>query len=416
MTIHVFKLFKQQLKKKRKKFPKNKKFRFKLCCDGREINGQSQIGLALVPLDMQDIFGTQEVLSVFYFALIEGAETKETIQSYLTKYYKKEIQQIQEKGVKIDGVDISLDLFYCSDLKNVRQTMDDNCFCCKFNKGVFKLGDSRVKCCAFGIKYFKHIICLLHMKQRIHERIMAIIGNSLIDQDFQTFTNNIRNLPQCGDFYWKLKSDIPKEEQLDKDDDDNDEVQKLSTRQIKGYQIDIMLNHIGDMFLGVNSPHEDYKNLLQVWKYYLCLLQATNDEIGCSGSEKKKNHVADLNVYGLLLRKALQAVSTKDVVKAKYIHYTLHIPAMVEEFGSLCVYSNQGFENSHKYHKTLCNRITNNGGSKHPIPLIVAIMNWQCRKMLSCIETDSDWGKIVLRNRLTSKKPLDTLLNRTYIP
>ena len=212
-----------------------------------------------------------------------------------------------------------------------------------------------------------------------------------------------------------INFDIPKEEQLDKDDDDdNDEVQKLSTRQIKGYQIDIMLNHIGDMFLGVNSPHEDYKNLLQVWKYYLCLLQATNDEIGCSGSEKKKNHVADLNVYGLLLRKALQAVSTKDVVKAKYIHYTLHIPAMVEEFGSLCVYSNQGFENSHKYHKTLCNRITNNGGSKHPIPLIVAIMNWQCRKMLSCIETDSDWGKIVLRNRLTSKKPLDTLLNRTY--
>ena len=46
---------------------------------------------------------------------------------------------------------------------------------------------------------------------------MEIIGNSLIDQDFQTFT--------CGDFYWKLKSDIPKEEQLDKDDDDdNDEV------------------------------------------------------------------------------------------------------------------------------------------------------------------------------------------------
>ena len=193
----------------KRKFPKNKKFRFKLCCDGREINGQSQIGLALVPLDMQDIFGTQEVLSVFYFALIEGAETKETIQSYLTKYYKKEIEQIQEKGVKIDGVDISLDLFYCSDLKNVRQTMDDNCFCCKFNKGVFKLGDlhSREKCSAFGIKYFKHIICLLHMKQRIHERIMAIIGNSLIDQDFQTFT--------CGDFYWKLKSDIPKEEQLD---------------------------------------------------------------------------------------------------------------------------------------------------------------------------------------------------------
>ena len=37
MIIHVFKLFKQQLKKKRKKFPKNKKFRFKLCCDGREI-------------------------------------------------------------------------------------------------------------------------------------------------------------------------------------------------------------------------------------------------------------------------------------------------------------------------------------------------------------------------------------------
>ena len=67
-------------------------------------------------------------------------------------------------------------------------------------------------------------------------------------------------------------------------------------------------------------------------------MQATNDEIGCSGSEKKKNHVADLNVYGLLLRKALQAVSTKDVVKAKYIHYTLHIPAMVEEFGSLCAF------------------------------------------------------------------------------
>ncbi|EFC47752.1 predicted protein [Naegleria gruberi] len=52
---------------------------FKLCVDGREINGKKQIAIALVPLNLRDIFPTQAVSSVFYIGLFLGSETKSSL-------------------------------------------------------------------------------------------------------------------------------------------------------------------------------------------------------------------------------------------------------------------------------------------------------------------------------------------------
>ena len=223
-----------------------------------------------------------------------------------------------------------------------------------------------------------HVFCVLHMKQRIHERLLSYIAGTFNDNDFATFTNNIRNLNGCGDFHWWTKSDVPNFDTTDLDDE-----RSLSqTTQIRGYQVEIMLNNISEMFTNIDSKRvPEFKLLLSLWRKLVCHIQVTSEDL----NKHKEAFYDSLNLK--VFKDLLKLIFPKKTIRSQYIHILYHLEYYFKTFGCLVRYSNQGLENSHKYHKALVTRISNNGGgpkSKHQT--IETILLWQCRKIIACID------------------------------
>ena len=372
---------------------KPKRFQFKLCCDGRRLVA-NQIALAVVPMNM-DSFATQEVLSVFYLALVQLDETKENVKEYLSNYYEKDIIDLEKNGITIDDVKYEIDFVYCSDLKNVSAVTEKKCICCQNNlqTDIYSIANPWPTTTknSFGIALHNHVICILHLKQRIQERLLSYIANVLTEKEFNVFTENIRKIAKCGSFSWREKTNVPDYDNQDIDD------QRITDQpnQIKGYQVDLMLLNIPTIFENINieiTEKDKYIKLLSLWRDLLCFIQATNSDIENYGKEL---FLTALQRKVVMFHLALKAVFPNRVVKSQYIHLLNHLPDLIRRFGSFTRYSNQGFENSHKYHRTLFTRLSNNGGSGTSI--MEFILLWQSRKMLACRKCDSCWGDLKLR-------------------
>ena len=394
MLRYIFKLYKQQ----GGTIDKVMNYEFKICCDGRQILNKNQVALATIPLSMEDIFKTQEVLSVFYFGLMEMDETKENVIKYFTSVFKEQIEDIEKNGIVVDDEKVNVFFTYVSDLKNCGQVMDTDCLCCKkkmseqTHSNVFVINHDYYgedKKSEFGIKYTNHVFCTLHMKQRIHERLIAYMAGLLDDSDFEKITNNIRGIKCCGDFHWREKKS-KHVTSLDAEGYETDRTLFIPN-QIRGGAIDVMLNNIDTIFEGITSNRvNDCKVLLQLWRNIVCHFQATNDEI-----RSDSNFYNTLNVSVKLFLALFARIFPNKSMRSPYLHLLTHLEYYIKKFGSLARYSNQGFENSHKYHKTLLGRISNNGGSATKISNVEFIMYWQCRKMLTCIGSNSKWGSLV---------------------
>ena len=113
---YVFKLY---ISLGGKYLKKGKTIYFKLCVDGREVNGVKQVAVVLVPLNLRDVFPTQAVSSVFYVGLFQMTETELSLKQTIGTI-ADEIKQIQST---IYNNDISpVKVFYVSDMHNIGMT------------------------------------------------------------------------------------------------------------------------------------------------------------------------------------------------------------------------------------------------------------------------------------------------------
>ena len=171
---------------------------------------------------------------------------------------------MRENGIDVGSTyRLQIHFIYVSDLKNIYSIFDNvNCcpLCtCKTDE-VWRFDCDMVTAFtgAIEIKIDSYCICLLHMKQRITESLICMIGGTSMENKVRIM-KNINSFPYLKNYGWKKLEDKSKkkEDQTKQKVDKKLEERRLQKpNQIRGYCVDILLNDLNKLFEGISdAPH-----------------------------------------------------------------------------------------------------------------------------------------------------------------
>ncbi len=236
----------------------------------------------------------------------------------------------------------------------------------------------------FGVADNSHVICVLHAKQRIIERLILLLTGGT-REGVSKIIERIRGLPGLNRFNITPKPNIV-----------DHTLMQYRVDMLTGDQCDVILSH----YLSIvdNDASEVvrriwYNTSVIVFEY----LEATTDEL-------KVRSLTDLRKTLDQWGKDLTAIYGQKAF-SYYVHIVFaHLPQLLTDFGSLLLFSGQGFEHSHKLHRLAWKRITSGGGAvstkKIKTNPIEQLLVWQCRRILMTLKlSDRNWTPIVKRKR-----------------
>ncbi len=365
--------------------------KIKLSIDGRNISF-GQVAVSMTPLNIPT-FKSQAPSSVFCIAILNGSETADIVQDNI-RFLNDEIVMIKECGIHYEGEDFDIAFYWCSDLKSLGTISDLNCngqfcpFCTLKRENRFERDRSRFTTRQdlknlLSVESCNHVICILHAKQRIVERLLLLLTHGEQER-IDKIVNRIRRLLELNRFNISSK------------EGKRDSFLTMRIDMLTGSQCDTILKHflaiIEDMCVDTDTDllHQ------MVWKQssiiHLAYMEATTPELvnyNQSDLVELLNDWAD-NLHQLYGEKAF----------SYYVHIIYaHLPQLLAN-GSLQPFSGQGFEHSHKEHGVAWKRVTSGGGSVSSSRVdtnpIEQLMVWQNRKLLMALDIeDKQWTKVI---------------------
>ncbi|KAG2373259.1 hypothetical protein C9374_003738 [Naegleria lovaniensis] len=304
---------------------------FKLNLDG----SKGRVTFACAPLNMKNFGSPQSREAVHPVAVWKG---KENQLRAITGIIRVMIESMTCHGVDVDGVNHKVDFCVTTDLLSLKRISNLkfsqmcpycntlNTFCDHFHLARSKeqLG------CLLGVSPFKIVICLLHMKERIMERIL--IDAIMTSNKRETIVRIIRKIPNLNNFKITEKG------------------QKLKC-YLTGKQVNSILSNLRRL-RKVIVPQ--YITLMSKFRNVLKLLQ--NE----SFSESELNNLQlKLNE----MEEVVQSLYTDSGSQSWYMHILFHhVIPLIKVYGNLVHFETQGFEGAHIDDERRMKNTSNNGG------------------------------------------------------
>ncbi|KAG2372846.1 hypothetical protein C9374_013126 [Naegleria lovaniensis] len=368
-----------------KKLPK--KIFFKIGVDGREINGVKQVAVALVPLNLRDVFPSQAVYSVFYIGLFQMKETKESIKETIGTLHD-EIERVLQK--QYFGKH-QVCLFYVSDMHNVGMTFSfDLCPYCMAQTIVDFASTPRDSLDGqLPFSPSQTILCALHIKQRLVENVIGYMASTTYKYEIQ---KNIQTLHGLETFNWKEFHERVS----------NYGISQTSARSstkscmLSGDHCNTILQNIEKVVDNIEpSTKQKYLQILKLLRNIIIIIEMHQDNEN-NDNVLTANKIVELDKLIMQFLVACFSIWTQGI-KAHYFHFIIHVPSIMsslfKEKLSLSILSNQGFERSHLFHHAVFNRIINNGGDRTQIHPTKQLLLWQWRKVLVAIDLKEKTGE-----------------------
>jgi hypothetical protein len=312
--------------------------------------------MTLTPLNWST-FATQSRDSCLYCASYEGNENRSMIHSKFKDIFNQ-IQKWIKDGFTVDNISYKLKVFLVNDLKALSLITDlfkDGLFCpyykcLKDNRGLFTQ-NFHARELRFDFRLdVDVIICTLHMKMRTVSNLLKQILLRINDQDdVNEIRTRIRSLAGCSRF------DFRKEKNQDEDEDDLDQL-SIEIPYLNGTQINSILANFEMILNGIADPIE-----LMIWSLHRWIIfkyvDCTSDDLQGLDLDELRNCLSSL---GILLSFRYPASKF-----AYYFHIMIkHLPDLIEKYGSLSRFANEGTENVHSLHMKAKTRSTSSGGRK----------------------------------------------------
>ncbi|KAL9648848.1 hypothetical protein ABK040_003778 [Willaertia magna] len=339
--------------------------KIKLSMDGRTINNLRTVVVTLNILNLCS-FGTQQRNCIIPVAMYIGEEKE--IKEY-TKEFINQIKYIKEYGINIekeekdaslfkDNFKIKVMFFWISDLASLSYISDlkkDGKFCIKCNcKRCNNLTNYST-----GPNNLNHylliddcniIFCILHCDERITEYLLKLCISN--EKEEKIIENNLQKLG--GPFSkFTFKSKKVDEEAISVLD--NTEYNFMLT----GPQLKLFFNNFNKVFNNIKLT-ENKINCWKHWKYIRKFLYYTNQQL-----EEQNNEFNKLKEEIELYYKSLALIRTNNGTIGDYNHIIIsHFIDILQIFGSLTPYSNEGVENSHQLDRLIIERSTARGKIK----------------------------------------------------
>ncbi|KAG2373900.1 hypothetical protein C9374_011785 [Naegleria lovaniensis] len=364
-----------------------KKIFFKISVDGREINKVKQVAVALVPLNLRDVFPSQAVSSVFYIGLFQMSETKESIKETIGTL-TDEIKTVSQKTYFEKS---EVHLFYVSDMHNVGFTFEfDICPYC-MAKTVEEFGANNRTTLGGSLPFSPKdlIMCALHVKQRLVENTIAYMASS--GQYNNTILQNLQKLKGLEHFNWRELKQRVTEYGISQ----TSERVTAKSSMLSGDQCNTILSNV-EVIVNDIEQHtkEKYLNILKLLRNIIIIVEAKQDDPNTK-QILTPDRIFKLDKMIMEFLCACYRIWSKGI-KAHYFHFLTHLPSMMTELLdddlSLSILSNQGFERSHLFHHAVFNRVINNGGGRHKIHVTKQLLLWQWRKVLTAIDIGEKFG------------------------
>ncbi|KAG2370827.1 hypothetical protein C9374_013419 [Naegleria lovaniensis] len=368
-----------------KKLPK--KIFFKIGVDGREINGVKQVAVALVPLNLRDVFPSQAVYSVFYIGLFQMKETKESIKETIGTLHD-EIERVLQK--QYFGKH-QVCLFYVSDMHNVGMTFSfDLCPYCMAQTIVDFASTPRDSLDGqLPFSPSQTILCALHIKQRLVENVIGYMASTTYKYEIQ---KNIQTLHGLETFNWKEFHERVSNYGISQ----TSARSSIKSCMLSGDHCNTILQNIEKVVDNIEpSTKQKYLQILKLLRNIIIIIEMHQDNEN-NDNVLTANKIVELDKLIMQFLVACFSIWTQGI-KAHYFHFIIHVPSIMsslfKEKLSLSILSNQGFERSHLFHHAVFNRIINNGGGRTQIHPTKQLLLWQCRKVLVAIDLKEKTGE-----------------------
>lgn len=338
--------------------PENNEFNFKITMDGRK-HQTDEVGIGIIPLNIISL-ATQEVNSIFYILLYYGKENLQDLLKYITPI-KNEIKDLLLNGFYINNVLYKVKFTWVSDLKSlwlVLSIPDDEfcpfCECKKINCYKFEKHPKRIFNHLLNIDNIK--ICILHLKCRVIEKLLKLITfnniklidklNEILNEEGFHINFTYENINENEDFTYLKLSMI--------NGDNCDKITKIGERIINKLEI------FSNQQENIEFNNINWQNIKLWWRIWIII----NKVIHFKSTELYNFNLDEfqklLNIWYMLLINQFGPQSI-----TFYIHIIIHHIVDLLKEGTLTIYSQQSFENCHKYHKMIKSRGATNGGCWH---------------------------------------------------
>ena len=318
---------------------------FKISMDGRKIDKNNEVHFAIIPLSVES-FPSQSLESVFPLLIYEG--TEEQIQ---TKIYHlcDEIDHIQTEGIMVNGKLITVEFVWVSDLKSYWLVFEtpksEFCpFCHITKRDRNKLGEYLPRNngdCKIKIKRVN--ICNLHLKCRIVEKLLKNL--TFNDPEIVDYLND-----RLASHHIHLYYQQPKDPKSDQS------TTTVKIKMINGETADRISVELEEYIIemerrfGGTSKWELIKRICKIWNLIRVIIQLpSNKMISCDNDLKQ--------MTTLWIHAIIEAWGSPRITY--YMHIiNKHLSSILLP-GSLCIFSQQSVENTHKLHKMIKFRATN---------------------------------------------------------
>ncbi len=324
-----------------------------------DIDGSAKDGIidvAIAPL-LPELFDTQVLHNLFHLLLFKGKETYENVEQS-TKNIAAKLKKLAQESIVVDGEAYFFDFIACMDLKMLRILfeMDRSCpYCFKeviqtigsisnssTNHPIYFQRNQQEKCPKnnFGVSCI--IICLLHLKQRVSENLICnLLRKNTMNIIVKFFHEDLR----ATDWNFERDTELGSHQA------------NYRAKMIKGPIVDLLMTKYEILLEKIGADMQE-KALWKCWKELLQLLEVPNQK-------RLKIDVAKIKTKGEEFVALWRDRYGTTKYYSDYCHIiTDHLSDLIEEYGSLSVYSTQCFERAHSDIHFLWESQTNHGGGR----------------------------------------------------
>lgn len=158
-------------------------------------------------------------------------------------------------------------------------------------------------------------------------------------------------------------------------------------KMLKGGQCDLVIKNYKELIDALPGLNRNQSAIQRnIWKLWETIVKKYLEASNATLNFDKPQVTADVDMFAKLVRRANSTTGSFPY----YMHIIwAHLPDVLEEYRSLTVFSNSGFENSHQLHRLVYRR----GVSRKGDPL-EQLINYQLRRMAMCIKLKkASWVK-----------------------